>query len=71
MIMVDRDAEMLRELRTYLDSIPITSDTIGNLRRSLFVPWESQWNGWVRDETAARENKAAASDRAVKEPDHE
>ena len=33
-------------------------NNIGDIRRSLFVPWESQWNGWVRDETASREGQA-------------
>jgi hypothetical protein len=40
----------------YLDSITITSDNIGEIRRSLFMPFECGWNGWVRDETANREN---------------
>jgi NTP pyrophosphatase (non-canonical NTP hydrolase) len=44
------------ELRAYLDTLIITSDNIGDIRRSLFFPWDSRWNGWVRDETAAREN---------------
>jgi hypothetical protein len=43
------------ELRVYLDTLTITSDNIGDIRRSLFVPWDSAWNGIVRDETAARE----------------
>ena len=58
-ILVDRDAELLIELRQYLDAQVITGDTIGDIRRSLFVPWNSQWNGWVRDETAAREKPAS------------
>ena len=52
----DRDAELRQELRAYLDTLGvITGDNIGDIRRSLFMPWGSQWNGWVRDETASRE----------------
>lgn len=43
------------ELCTYLDSIAITSDNIGSIRRSLSLPYDSEWNAIVRDETAARE----------------
>jgi hypothetical protein len=25
---------------------------LGRLRRTLFVPWDSRWNAWVRDWTA-------------------
>lgn len=60
-IMVDRDADIRRELRAYLDGLLITSDNIGDIRRSLFMPWASPWNGWVRDETAERENKQTSS----------
>lgn len=55
-IMLDRDAELRRELRAHLDSLVITSDNIGDIRRGMFMPWDSSWNGWVRDETAARES---------------
>lgn len=48
---------LLKELKDYLDTIIITSDNIGQIRYSLFVPWDSKWNTWVRDETALRENK--------------
>ena len=48
------------ELRAYLDTLTITGDNIGDIRRSLFVPWESAWNGWVRDETAARERPSSS-----------
>lgn len=54
----ETEPAMLKDLRTYLDMQTITSENIGKFRRWLFLPWESQWNGWVRDETAARENKA-------------
>lgn len=60
-ILVDRDADLRIEMRRYLDGFVITSDNIGDVRRSLFVPWDSAWNGWVRDETAARENKSASA----------
>lgn len=43
------------ELVRYLDSIVIDSNSIGDIRRSCFMPWDSSWNGLVRDETAARE----------------
>jgi hypothetical protein len=66
--MTDQDAQarpdppaqapnLLMELRAYLDALTITSDNIGSIRHSLFFPWDSHWNGWVRDETAARENR--------------
>lgn len=60
--------QSLRELRTYLDGIVVTSDNIGDIRRALLLPWDSQWNGWVRDETATRENREAALPPAVEEP---
>lgn len=44
-------------LLRYLITLNITSDNIGDIRRSLFFPWESPWNGLVRDLTAALENK--------------
>lgn len=43
------------ELRAYLDTLTITSDNIGQIRASCFVPWDSSWNGLVRDMTAMRE----------------
>jgi uncharacterized protein len=45
------------ELRIYLDGQKINSENIGEIRRACFVPWDSEWNAFVRDETAARENK--------------
>jgi hypothetical protein len=48
------------ELCAYLDSLTITGENIGDIRRSCFVPWDSAWNGIVRDETAEREVKTAA-----------
>jgi hypothetical protein len=51
--------DMLVELRCHLDGLQITSENIGFIRRELFVPWNSAWNGIVRDETAKRENKGA------------
>jgi len=49
--------ELALELRQWLDQQRITSDNIGDIRGRLFMPWASTWNGLVRDETAARENK--------------
>jgi hypothetical protein len=46
------------ELGTYLDGLVITGDTIGDIRRRLFMPWDSAWNAYVRDETAKRERTA-------------
>jgi hypothetical protein len=43
------------QMTTYLDSLDITSDNIGDIRRSLFMPFDCNWNSWVRDETAKRE----------------
>lgn len=43
------------ELRKWLDQQDINGDTIGSIRRQCFVPWDSYWNGLVRDETAERE----------------
>ena len=45
------------ELYRWLDEKAITSENIGDIRRRLFMPWSSQWNSLVRDETAERENK--------------
>ena len=54
-------AGLRTEMRAYLDAQIVTSENIGDIRRSLFLPWDSLWNGWVRDETAARENRVSAS----------
>jgi hypothetical protein len=53
---------LLPELQAYLDTLTITGDTIGDIRRACFVPWDSQWNGIVRDETAQREKASAPSE---------
>jgi hypothetical protein len=53
---------LLPELRAYLDRQTITGDTIGDIRARCFVPWDSEWNSIVRDETAQRE---LASPRAI------
>lgn len=50
--------QIREELCAWLDSQAITSENIGDIRRSLFVPWDSLWNGIVRDETAKREKEA-------------
>jgi RNase P subunit RPR2 len=52
---------LAQELAKYLDTLTITGDNIGDIRRECFVPWDSQWNGIVRDETAAREGRPAAA----------
>lgn len=43
-------------LQSYLDTLIITPDNIGGIRRALFRNESCEWNSWVRDETAAREN---------------
>lgn len=48
---------LVEELRAYLDALLIDGSNISEIRRSCFVPWESQWNSIVRDETAQREAK--------------
>jgi hypothetical protein len=53
---LNKHNNLKEELCIYLDSLTITSHNIGDIRRSCFVPWISEWNGIVRDETAAREN---------------
>lgn len=50
--------DLRHELCIYLDTLIITDDNIGDIRRQCFVPWDSAWNGIVRDETAAREHAA-------------
>jgi len=57
----EEHADMRAEMCAWLDTQVITSDNIGDIRRSLFVPWDSWWNAWVRDETAERENKSPRS----------
>lgn len=53
-----RFAAMLSDLRKYLDvNFIITSSNIGCIRRKLLMPFDCEWNGIVRKETAARENK--------------
>lgn len=51
---------LLHELRTYLDTLTITGENIGEIRRACFVPWDSPWNGLVRDETATREGRGVS-----------
>lgn len=46
-----------RELRNWLKTQTVTSANIGEIRAQCFVPWVSEWNGIVRDETALRENQ--------------
>lgn len=47
--------DLREELCAWLDAQTITSENIGDIRRSCFVPFDSAWNGVVRDETAKRE----------------
>jgi hypothetical protein len=61
-LVIDRDAILRNELRAYLDTLTINSDNIGDVRRSCFVPWDSPWNGVVRDETAARERPGSRAE---------
>lgn len=49
--------DMVEQLTTYLNTLKITSDNIGDIRRSCFMPFDCKWNSVVRDETASRENK--------------
>lgn len=56
-IFESKSAYQKDELCAYLDALDITSENIGDLRRSLFLPWDSSWNSLVRDETARREGK--------------
>lgn len=59
--MVDSEARennmntLVEQLKKWLDIQSITSNTIGNIRRQCCVPWDSEWNSIVRDETAKRE----------------
>lgn len=47
---------MKKELAAHVAKLVITSDNIGDIRRSLFMPFSCDWNGWVRELTAEREN---------------
>lgn len=55
---IEEPSPMVKELIKYLDSIDIHSNNIGDIRRACFVPWDSEWNGFVRNETAKRERLA-------------
>lgn len=48
-------SKMYQELAAYVSAQEITQDNIGTIRRSLFMPFDCEWNGWVRDLTAANE----------------
>lgn len=43
--------------KNWMDRQIITGENIGGIRNSLFMPFDCEWNGWVRDETAKREGK--------------
>ncbi len=45
------------ELRRYLSTMVVHRDNIGRIRCDLFMPFDSVWNGLVRDETAAVEQR--------------
>lgn len=47
----------LKALAVYLDRMTITGRTIGDIRRSLFHPFDCPWNAAVRDMTAEREQR--------------
>jgi hypothetical protein len=47
----------LAALRSELDGIQIHSLNIGEIRARYLIDEDSEWNAWVRDETAAREGK--------------
>jgi hypothetical protein len=49
------DPRLLQQLRAWLDTLIIHGDNIGDIRRACFMPWDCEWNGIVRDETAQRE----------------
>lgn len=51
------ESSLTAELAAWLDKTDVTSDNIGSIRAQLMMPWDSEWNGIVRDETANRENK--------------
>jgi hypothetical protein len=53
-------AKVKQAVFLYLNTLVITSDNIGDIRRSLFMPFDCKWNGWVRDMTAELENKSSA-----------
>lgn len=58
-----RQKELYYELLVWLDKQVITPDNIGEIRRRCLLPWDSEWNGFVRDETAAREQPPSVSGR--------
>jgi hypothetical protein len=53
------------ELKNYLNTQIITSDNIGDIRRNCFMPWDSSWNMFIRDETAKRESRPYKDDNIV------
>lgn len=46
---------LIEELKSYLNSLEIYNDNIGEIRADCFVPWDSGWNRLVRELTAQRE----------------
>lgn len=60
------------ELENWLKTIPIIDgENIGGIRRACFVPWDSEWNGIVRELTAQREvADASATSSTPESPPH-
>ena len=48
-------AKFEQELDDFLATRQITSENIGEYRKILYVPWESEWNAMVNAKTAALE----------------
>lgn len=48
---------MKKMLTEHISTLHITSENIGAVRADLLMPFACDWNGWVRDLTAERENK--------------
>jgi hypothetical protein len=51
-----KSSPLYAELIRWLDQRHITSDSIGSIRRRVLLPWASEWNEIVRQETKAREH---------------
>lgn len=46
---------MKKQLAAHIAMLTVTRENIGKIRRSLFMPFDCEWNGWVRGLTAERE----------------
>lgn len=49
--------QLKEEAIIWLDTQKINSENIGAIRWGLMMPFESEWNSFIREETAIRENK--------------